>query len=52
MEEIDTEIQKQRKMCKDLEGTPGYRLYEKVASVFKGIITKHMDEVKEEINED
>ena len=46
MEEIDTEVQKQRELCKDLKGTPGYRLYEKVASVFKGIVTKHMDEVE------
>lgn len=48
LEEIDTEVQKQRELCKDLKGTPGYRLYEKVASVFKGIVTKHMDEVENE----
>lgn len=46
LEEMDTEMQKQRELCKDLKGTPGYRLYEKVASVFKGIVTKHMDEVE------
>ena len=46
LEEIDTEVQKQRELCKDLKGTPGYKLYEKVASVFTGIVTKHMDEVE------
>lgn len=46
LEEIDTEVQKQRELCKGLKDTPGYRLYEKAASVFKGIVTKHMDEVK------
>ena len=45
LEEIDTEVQKQRELCKGLKGTPGYRLYVKVASVFKGIIMKYMDEV-------
>lgn len=46
LEEIDTEVQKQRELCKGLKGTPGYRLYEKIASVFTGIVTKHMDEVE------
>lgn len=46
LEEIDAEIQKQREVCKDLKDTPGHRLYEKAAAVFKGIVTKHMDEVK------
>lgn len=46
LEEIDTEVQKQRELCKGLKDTPGYRLYEKAASVFKGIVTKHMDEVE------
>lgn len=45
LEEIDTEVQKQRELCKGLKDTPGYRLYEKAASVFKGIIMKYMDEV-------
>lgn len=45
LEEIDTETQNQRELCKNLRGTPGCRLYEKVASVFKGIVEKHMDEV-------
>ena len=45
LEEIDTEVQKQRELCKNLRGTPGYRLYEKTAAVFKGIVEKHMDEV-------
>ena len=45
LEEMDTETQKQKELCKVLKGTPGYRLYEKVASVFKGIVEKHMDEV-------
>ena len=45
LEEIDTEVQKQREQCKDLEDTPGYRLYEKAAAVFKGIVAKHMDKV-------
>ena len=45
LEEIDTEVQKQRELRKGLKGTPGYRLYEKAASVFKGIVTKHMDEL-------
>lgn len=45
LEEIDTEVQKQREVCKDLKDTPGYRLYEKAAAVFKGIVEKHMDEV-------
>lgn len=43
LEEIDTEIQKQRELCKDLKGTPGYRLYEKAAAVFKGIVAKYMN---------
>ena len=46
LKEIDAEIQKQREVCKDLKDTPGHRLYEKAAAVFKGIVTKHMDEVK------
>lgn len=46
LEEIDTEVQEQRELCKGLEDTPGYRLYEKTASVFKGIIMKYMDEVE------
>ena len=35
LEEIDTEVQKQRELRKGLKGTPGYRLYEKAASVFR-----------------
>ena len=48
LEEIDTEVQKQREVCKDLKDTPGYRLYEKAAAVFKGIVEKHMDEVDDD----
>ena len=45
LEEIDTETQNQKELCKVLKGTPGYRLYEKTAAVFKGIVEKHMDQV-------
>lgn len=48
LEEIDTEVQKQRELYKDLRGTPGYRLYEKTAAVFKGIVEKHMDKVDDD----
>lgn len=48
LEEIDTEVQKQRELRKGLKDTPGYRLYEKTVVVFKSIVAKHMDKVDDD----
>ena len=44
LEEIDEEIEKERAICKDLEGTSGWRVYEKAMKIAKDIISKHMND--------
>ena len=44
LEEIDEEIEKERAICKDLEGTSGWRVYEKAMKIAKDIVRKHMDD--------
>lgn len=42
LEEIDDEIEKQRVICDDIDGTPGWRIYEKAMKRAKDIIRKHL----------
>ena len=44
LEEIDEEIEKERAICKDLEGTSRWRVYEKAMKIAKDIISKHMND--------
>lgn len=42
LEEIDTEIQKQKEVCKEEYGTHGWNIYEMAMSMAKGIICRHL----------
>ena len=44
LEEIDSEIEKQKGTDESLVGTPGWRLYVKTMEQAKGIIRKHMND--------
>ena len=44
IEELDAEIEKERAICKDIENTPGWRLYEMSMQMAKDIIQKHIEE--------
>lgn len=44
LEEIDDEIEKQRVICRDIDGTSGWQIYEKAMNRTKDIIRKHMND--------
>lgn len=44
LEEIDIEIEKQKEICLDLVGTPGWGVYENAMNQAKKIIRKHMND--------
>lgn len=44
IEELDAEIEKERAICKDIENTSGWRLYEMSMQRAKDIIQKHIEE--------